>query len=413
MSARSQINAEADEVRNSISADVKKGSSALAEFSRRYARTPEYKNAALAIKASVPSTEDPAILEDLRSRMTEILGSIIADCAQEDVAADNKLQAKKSLFARFRRESPKQETICRAEELEKRFLRSGFVVGPVSFELRTGEITALIGQNAHGKTTLLRTLIGELQPNAGSIAFPALSRGSGFRWAAVKEHIGYLPQKLPDWHGVLADTLYFQAAIRGMSPPESETQVQYLEARLGLTEHIKKRWSELSGGFQLRFALAQALVSRPRLLVLDEPLANLDPKAQAALLWDIRHLAKSVHSPMAVIISSQVLNPLEEISEEVIFLRNGQVAFQGPTGTIGADRTSNLYECDTSLSLSVLKERIGDRVQDIMHNGVYYIIRTPLGISYSDMLKLLQEADVEFTHCRDIGRKATSLFEQD
>ena len=61
----------------------------------------------------------------------------------------------------------------------------------------------------------------------------------------------------------------------------------------------------------------------------------------------------------------------------------------------------------------MLKERIGDRVQDIMHNGVYYIIRTPLGISYSDMLKLLQEADVEFTHCRDIGRKATSLFEQD
>ena len=221
-----------------------------------------------------------------------------------------------------------------------------------------------------------------------------------------------MPQKLPDWRVSLADTMYFQAALRGLSPAETEMQVQYLVARLDLAEHMTKRWSELSGGFQLRFALAQALVGRPRLLVLDEPLASLDPKAQAALLWDIRHLAKSAHSSMAVLISSQVLDPLEAISDNVIFLRNGTVVYQGPTGAIGAERTSNLYECDTSLSLSALQERIGHHVQDIRHNGVYYIIRTSLAVSYPDMLQLLKEANVEFTHCRDIGRKAMGLFEQ-
>lgn len=240
----------------------------------------------------------------------------------------------------------------------------------------------------------------------------SLSHGRGFHWAAVKQYIGYLPQKLPDWRVSLADTMYFQAALRGLSPAETEMQVQYLVARLDLAEHMTKRWSELSGGFQLRFALAQALVGRPRLLVLDEPLASLDPKAQAALLWDIRHLAKSAHSSMAVLISSQVLDPLEAISDNVIFLRNGTVVYQGPTGAIGAERTSNLYECDTSLSLSALQERIGHHVQDIRHNGVYYIIRTSLAVSYPDMLQLLKEANVEFTHCRDIGRKAMGLFEQ-
>jgi ABC-2 type transport system ATP-binding protein len=413
MSAASQIDVEADAVRRSIAADVRAGSAALAEFSRRYARTPAHKNAALAMRASVPSVEDPAILDNLRSRMIDILSGILADYAREDTGTDRQWQAKQRLFARFRREPSRQETICRLEGLEKRFKRTEFVVGPVSCTLCTSEITALIGENAHGKTTLLRTVVGEYLPSAGNIAFPALSHKPSFHWANVKQHIGYLPQKLPDWHGSLADTLYFQAALHGLKPVESETQVQYLIARLDLAEHMTKRWSELSGGFQLRFALALALVARPRLLVLDEPLANLDPKAQAALLWDIRHLAKSVHGSMAVLISSQVLNPLEAISDNVIFLRKGEVVFQGPTGAIGAERKSNLYECDTSLSLGVLQERIGNHVQDIRHNGVYYIIRTSLAVSYPDMLQILREANVEFTHCRDIGRKAMGLFEID
>jgi ABC-type multidrug transport system ATPase subunit len=217
---------------------------------------------------------------------------------------------------------------------------------------------------------------------------------------------------LPDWHGRLEDNLYFHAALRGLSPPESETQVRYLVARLDLVEHIAKRWSELSGGFQLRFALAQALVGKPRLLVLDEPLANLDPKARAALLWDIRNLAKSASRPMAVLITSQVLDPLEAISDNVIFLRNGRVIYNGLSAEIGSGRTSNMYECDTPLSQGVLSDRIGAYVQDIRHNGVYYIITTSRAVSYSDMLQILKDAGVPFTHCRDIGRKAMAFFEQ-
>jgi hypothetical protein len=71
-----------------------------------------------------------------------------------------------------------------------------------------------------------------------------------------------------------------------------------------------------------------------------------------------------------------------------------------------------VYECETLLSVSALLERIGKYGIDIKDNGVYYIITTPLAISYSKMLQILKDADVEFTHCRDISRKAAGLFEQ-
>lgn len=411
MTLSHEIESDAEGVRRAIAENVDAGSTALAAFARRAALTAASKNAALALRASGSRLDDPNGAADLQRRMKEILETIVSENARDAATSSRSPSADAILFAKYRRNPPKQETICQAEDLEKSFPRSGFTLGPISFQLHTGEITALIGENAHGKTTLLRTIVGEYPASRGTLSFPAISQSATFGWASVLQHIGYLPQKLPDWHGSLSDNLYFQGALRGLSPNENETQVQYLVARLDLAEHLDKPWSALSGGFQLRFALAQVLVGRPRLLVLDEPLASLDPKAQAALLWDLRHLAKSVHNPMAVLISSQVLNPLEEVSDRVIFLREGQVKFQGLTRSVGTDRTSNMYECDTTLGLSVLQARIGAHVEDIKHNGVYYIIRTRRSISYTDMLRILQEANVEFTHCRDLGRKAMSLFD--
>ena len=217
MSTSSRIDAEAEAVRRSIAEGARTGSSALAEFSRRYARTPEHKNAALAIKVSVPSMEDRAIIGGLQTRMTDILDGILADCARDDPGLSKELQSRQHMFAQFRKQPSKLETVCRLDKLKKRFGRNNFVVGPVSFEFRAGEITALIGENAHGKTTLLRTIVGEHLASDGSVTFPALSSGPRFHWSEVKQYIGYLPQKLPDWRGPLEDTLYFHAALHGLS----------------------------------------------------------------------------------------------------------------------------------------------------------------------------------------------------
>jgi ABC-2 type transport system ATP-binding protein len=402
---------EAEAIRRFIAEDEKAGSEALTEFARRHAKAAKYRNAALAIGASLPSADDPVVLEDLRGRMIVVLDGILGESSSDNVPAIAVLDARKRLFARYRRQPSEQRVVCRASDLEKRYPR--FVLGPVSFEFRAGEITALVGENAHGKSTLIRTLIGELHRSAGEIEFPTLSLGKRLHWAEVRPNIGYLPQKLPDWRGSLADALYFQAALRGLKPAEADTQIQYVVARLGLGEFMQLRWSQLSGGTQLRFSLARALVGRPQMLVLDEPLANLDPKRQAKVLWDIRQMANSVYNPMTVLISSQVLNSLEAISDSVIFLHEGRVKYAGPRDEIGAERTYNVYECASLLSLSMLQERITKHALSVSHTGLFYIIKTPPEVSYTDMLRILQETNVPFTSLRDIGRSTIGLFELD
>src|SRR5262245_57479485 len=134
MSAASQIDVEAEAVRRSIAQGVQTGSSALAEFSSRYALSPEYKNAALAMRVTIPTIEDPETAAGLRGRMTDILDGILAERAREDPDVSRELQARKLLFAQFRKEGSKSETICRADNVEKRF--AGFELGPISFELQ-------------------------------------------------------------------------------------------------------------------------------------------------------------------------------------------------------------------------------------------------------------------------------------
>ena len=175
MSTSSQIDVEAERVRRTIAEDVKAGSSELVEFSQQYARNSKHKNAALAIKVGASNIEDPAIADSLRGRMTGILDDILVDRARQDPSVSERLQARERLYARFRKEASKQETICRLDEITKRFKRSGFVLGPVSFDFRAGEITALTGENAHGKTTLLRLVVGERQRHfSGPCARPAI-----------------------------------------------------------------------------------------------------------------------------------------------------------------------------------------------------------------------------------------------
>lgn len=410
MNASSELIEEADLVRQSIADDVKLASQALAEFVVRYARTAAHKNAALAIKASVSGINDPTVQEALRGRMTKVLDDVLKEVARQK-GDDSRLQAERNLFTKFRQSPLQKSTICRIAGLKRQYRSKEFVMGPLTFDFRAGEITALFSDNAHGKTTLMRTLIGELRESAGRIEYPALFGGDRICWTELRQRIGYLPQKLPDWRGSLADTLYFHAALRGLSPDEADTQIKYVVARLEIGQFMRNRWSELAGGTQLSFALAKVLVGRPQMLVLDEPLANLSPNKRADFLWDIRRLARSVHNPMTVLISSQVVDPLEAISDNVIFLHKGRVEFAGPREAIGAQRKYNWYGCDTSLSLSKLQEIIGVHVLEIREKGPSFIIKMPLEVSYHDMLQLLQNENVAFTSLRNIGQSVLGLFE--
>jgi ABC-2 type transport system ATP-binding protein len=162
----------------------------------------------------------------------------------------------------------------------------------------------------------------------------------------------------------------------------------------------------------MRAALARALVTGPKLLVLDEPLAPLDVVTQGRFLSDLRALANAVVKPLAVLISSEHLFELEAIADRMVFLRDGRPLFYDTVEALGKSRSSNTFElaCDAS----------ADRVGDILsRSGVtckqttlaWLTIETPRSMTAQEVLRALLDAGVAITYFRDVSRSTRTLFD--
>lgn len=305
-----------------------------------------------------------------------------------------------------------KRTAFRCSGLGKRY--PDFELRGVDLDLKLGEITGVVGENANGKTTLFRLIVGETRPSAGDMQFPELAQTGSARidWAAIRMGLAYVPQTLSPWPGSLEDNLRFAAASRGILGRDNDRAFEYIVERMNLREHLGKPWRILSGGFQLRFELARALIWSPKVLVLDEPLANLDFRAQWTVLRDIRRLSRSFTDPIAVIISSQHLHEIEALADNILFLRAGQVVFNGPRDAIGDARTENAFEliCDVQLQ-KVLQPHMGQGVRSVMFDGMSYMVVTDVEFGTREMLAAIMESGCTPSYFRDISRSVKRLFE--
>ncbi len=283
--------------------------------------------------------------------------------------------------------------------------------------LKYGEITSLIGENGNGKTTLLKIIAGELKETEGDLKYPALSKEKSKikDYYGIKQQIAYIPQELPRWSGLLVDNLHFSAAIHGIKGDQNEFEVDYVISRLGLDTHRNSTWDEISGGFKMRFALARALVWNPKILILDEPLANLDINTQMTFLEDLRDIADSIENRKSIILSSQHLHEVETITDNVIFLKKGSVLYNGDLREFGEDRTENSFEISCDLSkgeLMALLESVNyTQISTALHN--HYIIDTSRTVSGNELLKVFSEQNVEIFYFRDISKSTRRLFNLD
>lgn len=391
----------------------------LAEFANRHAAADARRDDALllALECRDAGALPPPAQQDIRQRLRSLLDQLGADFRSQGGMAALAARATRDaeLRERLLREAPPREVVLQCRGLEKRYSGSEFHFGTLDLTLRAGEIAGVVGENGYGKTTLLRMAAGELQQDAGEITFPMFGQqGPRTDWVRVKRELSYVPQELPPWRGSLADMLHFEASMHGIRGAENEREVRILVERLGLAEHLGKRWNQLSGGFKLRFALARALVSRPRLLVMDEPLANLDQRAKGRLLRDVRDLARSYRRPMAVLMSSHDLHGLERVCSTMVFLRNGKVEYAGPAAGIpdlARTRLADEFEVGTPLTLEALRERLADSmVTELREDGVSLIISARRGTGPAAMLRLLLERGVEIEYFRDISRSVSRLF---
>ncbi len=204
----------------------------------------------------------------------------------------------------------------------------------VSFALRPGEIVGLLGPNGAGKSTAMKLILGLLRPDAGDIRL--FGRDVHAEPLVAKQQVGYVPES-PQLYEFLtgAEYLDFIADMYGMAGDGRQERIGRFVAALELTGHENSMLSGYSMGMKQKVALTSALLHRPRLLVLDEPLNGLDPRSARIVKDLLKSLA--AREGVAVLFSTHVLEIAQAICDRIVILHRGRVL---ATGTVGALRDS-------------------------------------------------------------------------
>jgi ABC-2 type transport system ATP-binding protein len=200
-----------------------------------------------------------------------------------------------------------------------------------------GGMVGLLGANGAGKTTLMRILTGIVRPTSGTVRVGPHDLGNAAGRTAVKRTLGYLPQSLdlyPDLTG--REFLDYIALLKGIDDRTTRrAQTGALLDRVGLDEVADRRIGGYSGGMKRRIGIAQALLGDPRLIVVDEPTAGLDPEERMRF----RALLASLGGDRTVILSTHILDDVAQTCSEVAVLAAGQLVYQGSTaGLVEAAR---------------------------------------------------------------------------
>lgn len=198
------------------------------------------------------------------------------------------------------------------------------VIHDVSLELRRGEVLGLLGHNGAGKSTTLQMLTGCLLPDAGAIEICGIDLLR--HPARAKSHIGYLPEIPPLYRELnVDDYLLFAARLRGMAVDSATVALPETKARCGLEAVGRKTVGTLSKGYQQRTGIAQAIIHRPDVIVLDEPTVGLDP----AQIREIRTLIRELGDAHSVILSTHLLGEVESMCDRVEIMREGRLIYGG------------------------------------------------------------------------------------
>ena len=211
----------------------------------------------------------------------------------------------------------------KADRLTKRY-KNIIAADRLTFTLQKG-VTGLLGANGAGKTTLMRMLCGILTPTEGTVTYD----GIPVTEESYRNILGYLPQDFgyyPDFTGT--DFLMYFSALKGLSKQAAKARTEELLRIVGLSDVSKKRIKAYSGGMKQRLGIAQALINRPEVLIMDEPTAGLDPQERVRF----RNLIGELGKNSIVLLSTHILSDIEHIADRVIMMRSGQIIWQGTWG---------------------------------------------------------------------------------
>jgi len=210
-------------------------------------------------------------------------------------------------------------------------------LGALSFEIDSGQIVGLLGLNGAGKTTTLRILACDLLPTSGTVLVGGVDVVT--HPEVVRSKIGYLPDSPPLYlEMTVREYLEFAGKIRGLKASQVASRVDEVVRLTELSSVQRDRIGTLSHGFRQRVGIAQAIVHRPELVVLDEPISGLDP----VQIVEMRELVRSLAGEHTVILSSHILSEISETCDRILVIGDGQIIADGTEAELSARWLSSM-----------------------------------------------------------------------
>lgn len=227
------------------------------------------------------------------------------------------------------------------DRLTKHYGRK-IAVDCVSMVLKPG-VYGLLGANGAGKTTLMRMLCAILEPTSGEVFLDGrevVSMGADYR-----DLLGYLPQDFGYYPSYTAkEFLLYIAALKGIPRGMAVKRTEELLEVVGLDEAASRKVKTFSGGMKQRVGIAQALLNNPKILILDEPTAGLDPKERVRF----RNMISDYAKDRIVILSTHIVSDIEAIADEVLLLRKGKLISSGTVSELTKRAEGKVWEVTVS-----------------------------------------------------------------
>lgn len=201
-------------------------------------------------------------------------------------------------------------------------------------------VFGLLGSNGAGKSTLIRMICTLIRPDEGRI----LCNGEDI-WKmdqAYRRILGYLPQEFGFYPDFTAEEyLLYIASIKGLRPALAQKRMRELLHQVGMEKYRKKKMKRLSGGMKRRIGIAQAMLNDPKILVLDEPTAGLDPNERIRL----RNLLSELSRDRLVLLSTHIVSDVEYIANEILMMKGGQIVASGTAASLTESVPDRVYVC--------------------------------------------------------------------
>jgi len=212
-------------------------------------------------------------------------------------------------------------TLVRIENLSHRYSRA-WAIRDINLEIGRTGIVGLLGSNGAGKSTTMNILCGVLRPTQGKVYIDGIDMST--QPDQAKRLIGFLPQNPPLYLDLTVDEyLNYAAELRLMNKAAIRPAMNEAKERCGIAHFSKRLIGNLSGGYRQRVGIAQAIIHRPRLVVLDEATNGLDPNQ----IIEVRHLIKEIAADRAVIFSSHILSEVQLLCREIKMIEQGRIVF--------------------------------------------------------------------------------------